>query len=1660
MPLLSSAVPRDDPQQRPQPVDRPTRPVIVPHTQPRPSQPQPQPQPPFPSVAPADVQPLLDDPHTLVLDLRPLGTHHASRLPNAIPLSVPSTLLKRPLYSTARLADMLPTPATRRKFSQWRAARRILVYDADASLIPDGSNILGLLRKFRLEGAQPDPTADPSHPAPPDSHNRELVWLKGGFQAVWRDRRDLIDTSPLPLEDDDDDGSPPPPTSVLSRAGDKPSAPLPLNPPPVLRTKHLPMSAFGVVSTTSLQRHSPALARSHPQAFSLSLPISREPSSRIYPAAAPLPTDSTRPSHLPPQTPRVSGAPSHSPAPLHPSGPPIATPITTSFSQSYDRPHPPAPQQVAYNPFFDAVRQNLELSHGITERIPLRIGRAEKLRVGDLPFQWLREIGRWAGVEDEEDGRLEGGGADAQGENVAASGSGSSSESESESEDESGSASGSGQEKEDQNAEMEMEQRGRPQAAAHAHTHVHFPSSSPSSSPAPAPHASARPRTTSHPHAVVKPESVVEGSEALAMQFYRIELGEQRRLMGVMAHHSRESGTVVASAAAAAAALPTSPLSAGTSASGFVSSSGSVPASASGPSSALPSFSPPPPASASGKKKKKDKARASKAKARAKAEFPYSITAGIEKGAKNRYRNIWPFEHTRVRLQKQKPKSQSQPPVAPVAGAPSAAGALHSLWLPSPAPFLPATTLGAPPSGLASRLPPALTKNLSLPASHLQSQSLPPLTTGAEEDSDDYVNASYVQPLGTRKRYIATQGPLPETFTDFWTLVWEQNVHVIVMLTREVEGATVKCGNYWSGEVFGPLRLKQVEVTGAAEEAAQSDRIRPGENSFFPVPSTASAARTATSGADDKGKKGGATAGLPDSTVKRVLELSHTGYPHLPPRRVVQLQYLAWPDLNVPDDARGVLDLVDAVEREASRAEESRGAWERRQPLRSPPPVLGMRIGKRSGSGSGSGSGNSSSNASERGGGSGGGGGARRSSDGWGGLTSGSSRNGSTSPGLDEVDSDTGIMAHALGERPLLLHCSAGVGRTGGFIAVDAVLDGIRREMRKRREARLRVSRANSGSGSGSGINSSGSNSDGDESGGGGGAVKMDVDAGAVGAGPGLVAHVPVVGISTVPRTPATEGVPMDIDSPRKGVGALLPLPTGLDRPPSSTLSLVSVPPSSASPASRSLSPEVVSEAGSSASSSSLPLAAAPRGHTSLSLPFGRLGTQAQEGQLQRGGVGGQGLQAALAANLRARTFSAPSSGQSGGRVLVPSASTPALGHAPTSASPPALSPPTRSSLGFGFTMDSDSPSTSSKRSTASSSSVFSATRGGSSNEGGWPTDPSSVEGLAAKGKGALGAPVSLAAQRERERTEDTSPPRVSSPLSPPPSHSHSHSQTQSHAASQSRSGSQSQVQSPPAFDYAVPRRLHDGKSAPTLLSTLDEPIRRVVEDMREQRMSLCQSLRQYVFVHRAVIEGALRMVDEERAMYGEAWMDVDGEEDRREASGTGSGSATDADDAGLVTPGPGRHQHPHAHRDQHRDQHRDAEMRLMDGSDAASSRRSASASIAESMDAPRAFYPSHATLPAMQALTMLGAGDGGSSSSSSISGGNSHFGGGVGGGSGLKGKRGASPTELPKEDKMGEVRLSKRPSLKRRQRSSDEGALALAQAQALGEGEGAPGLW
>ncbi|KAM9342994.1 receptor-type tyrosine-protein phosphatase V-like isoform 2-T4 [Pholidichthys leucotaenia] len=61
----------------------------------------------------------------------------------------------------------------------------------------------------------------------------------------------------------------------------------------------------------------------------------------------------------------------------------------------------------------------------------------------------------------------------------------------------------------------------------------------------------------------------------------------------------------------------------------------------------------------------------------------------------------------------------------------------------------------------------------------------------------DYINANFVPGGGSERDFICTQGPLPHTVADFWRMVWEQNVRMIVMVTALQYKDIVLCENYW-----------------------------------------------------------------------------------------------------------------------------------------------------------------------------------------------------------------------------------------------------------------------------------------------------------------------------------------------------------------------------------------------------------------------------------------------------------------------------------------------------------------------------------------------------------------------------------------------------------------------------------------------------------------------------------------------------------------------------------------------------------------------------------------------------------------------------------------------------------------------------------------------
>lgn len=137
-----------------------------------------------------------------------------------------------------------------------------------------------------------------------------------------------------------------------------------------------------------------------------------------------------------------------------------------------------------------------------------------------------------------------------------------------------------------------------------------------------------------------------------------------------------------------------------------------------------------------------------------------------------------------------------------------------------------------------------------------------------EEDGGDYINANFVDGYKQERAFISAQGPLPKTFPDFWQMVWEQQVLVIVMTTKTVERHRTKCGQYWP------------EDCGATLTAGHFDIVSEEMENFEDFV-------------------------LTHLTVRNSKEASV--------RRVCHFQFLSWPDYGVPDSAESMLTFLQRV---------------------------------------------------------------------------------------------------------------------------------------------------------------------------------------------------------------------------------------------------------------------------------------------------------------------------------------------------------------------------------------------------------------------------------------------------------------------------------------------------------------------------------------------------------------------------------------------------------------------------------------------------------------------------------------------------------------------------------------------------------------------------
>ncbi|KAI0015818.1 hypothetical protein F4780DRAFT_44690 [Xylariomycetidae sp. FL0641] len=279
--------------------------------------------------------------------------------------------------------------------------------------------------------------------------------------------------------------------------------------------------------------------------------------------------------------------------------------------------------------------------------------------------------------------------------------------------------------------------------------------------------------------------------------------------------------------------------------------------------------------------------------------------SGVEQGVKNRYKDILPFEHARVRL------------------------------------------------------------------------------PNRSEGACDYINASHVQASRSHKRYIAAQGPLPATFEDFWSVIWDQDVRVIVMLTAEQEGGQLKCHPYWRGRDFGSIRLKALSEKKISLDI-DKHRASSAANSSSVNRSDSGRRRRAntTTTMDPSGPPRPQSQSDIPYVIIRKFALSHASHPFAPIREITHLHFPSWPDFGTPAQPSHLLALVELAN----------------VMQRAALPVDAHAV-----------------------------------------AASVSAEHPATMNWFEEPESDADA-------RPMLVHCSAGCGRTGTFCTVDSVIDMLKRQ--------------------------------------------------------------------------------------------------------------------------------------------------------------------------------------------------------------------------------------------------------------------------------------------------------------------------------------------------------------------------------------------------------------------------------------------------------------------------------------------------------------------------------------------------------------------------------------------------------------------------------------
>jgi len=190
-----------------------------------------------------------------------------------------------------------------------------------------------------------------------------------------------------------------------------------------------------------------------------------------------------------------------------------------------------------------------------------------------------------------------------------------------------------------------------------------------------------------------------------------------------------------------------------------------------------------------------------------------------------------------------------------------------------------------------------------------------------EEDiTSEYINANFVQDveregMPTPQKYICTQAPLPFTFIDFWRMVWDYNVHLILMLTGLIERKKSKADIYWPRTINSMGRYGNICVKLVKEKLrSQYITIRYFDVWYeeIVINENSEDAQTSSDVHSEEEKSNHSENNFTPENSEDLSPMEEIENKNS--RRIIQIHISEWPDFGVPNSTEIMKELINEVD--------------------------------------------------------------------------------------------------------------------------------------------------------------------------------------------------------------------------------------------------------------------------------------------------------------------------------------------------------------------------------------------------------------------------------------------------------------------------------------------------------------------------------------------------------------------------------------------------------------------------------------------------------------------------------------------------------------------------------------------------------------------------